>query len=601
MAEQRFHFSPRPNRAHEINWREWGDAPFAEALVERKLVLLSISGVWCHWCHVMDETSYSDPEIIFLVNERFIPVRVDTDQRPDVNARYNLGGWPTTAILTPEGRLVTGGTYMPPDELRPLLEKASRLFAEEPEAFRSDEPILRGPELAVTEELTLEFYEGVAGRLRRAFDRRYGGFGRAPKFPMVEALEMALNLYYHGSREDDLEMASFSLKVMAGGGMYDPVEGGFFRYSTSRDWLIPHYEKMLEDNAGLLGVLALTYQVTGDVHFLDVARDVMRYLEENLHLPDSRCWAGSQDADEGYYMRDLPERRRMGRPYIDRRIYTDFNALLVRSLCQLAWVTGEGRWQEMALATLNALWRRAYREGQGMGHVIDDKGLVSLVGRLEDQVATGRACLAAYQGTGDGVWLERSRALAAVCRARLRAPNGGFYDIPPDPGAPGALAVPLVDFQSNARAARWLVEQSALTGTEDDRREAVAAVKTALAGGREAGIHAAGLALAVYECLAPATTVRVVGRPGKETAALHRAALAAYRPGKAVRLLEAGRHDEALREAGYAAGAKPQAYVCIGRHCLAPVGGPAELVDLLQRAQAPDAKGAPGDPATAPG
>jgi len=588
MTEPRFHFSPRPNRAHEINWREWGDAAFTEALVERKLILLAISGVWCHWCHVMDETSYSDPEIIRLLNERFIPIRVDTDERPDINARYNLGGWPTTAILTPEGRLVTGGTYMPPTELRPLLEKASRLFAEKPEAFRSDEPLMRGPEPAETGELSLDFYEHVAGRLRRAFDRQYGGFGQAPKFPMPEALEMALSLYRHGGREDDLEMAVFSLKAMAGAGMYDPVEGGFFRYSTTRDWLIPHYEKMLEDNAALLEVLALTYQVTGDGYFLDVGRDVIRYLEDNLYLPESRCWAGSQDADETYYMRDLPERRRMGRPYIDRRIFTDLNAILVRSLCRLSWVSGEGRWQEMALATLEALWRRAYREGQGMGHTVDDRGLARLVGRLDDQVATGMACLAAYQGTGNGVWLERSQKLAAVCRARLRAPNGGFYDIPPDPGAPGALGVPLVDFQSNARAARWLAKQAALTGAEEDRRDAVAAVKAALPGGREAGVHAAGLALAVYECLIPPTTVTVVGRSGKETAALHRAALAAYRPGKVVRLLEAGRHDKALREAGYKAAREPRAYVCIGARCLEPVSRPAELVDLLERTRDTD-------------
>lgn len=186
------------------------------------------------------------------------------------------------------------------------------------------------------------------------------------------------------------------------------------------------------------------------------------------------------------------------------------------------------------------------------------------------------------------MWLERSRALAEICRTRLRAPNGGFYDIPPDPGAPGALAVPLVDFQSNARAARWLIEQAGLTGAEEDRRDAIAAVKAALPEGREAGIHAAGLALAVYECLSAATTVTVVGRPGKETAALHRAALAAYRPGKAVRLLEAGRHDEALQEAGYTVGGKPQAYVCIGRRCLAPVEKPVELIELLQRGPATD-------------
>lgn len=578
-----FHFSPRPNRAHEIGWREWGDEAFAAALVEKKLVLLSISGVWCHWCHVMDETSYSDPLIISLINERFIPIRVDTDQRPDVNVRYNLGGWPTTAVLSPEGRLVTGGTYIPPEELQSLLQRASDLFVAEPDAFRVQKPDDTKRAAPAAGTLTLELYEDVAAALRNAFDHRYGGFGRAPKFPMVDALEMALALYSTGRRKEDLEMATLSLKGMGGGGMYDPVEGGFFRYSTTRDWRIPHYEKMLEDNSGLLRVLVLTHQVTGEACFLDLARDVMRFLETNLYLPDVHCWAGTQDADETYYMLDLPERRKRERPFIDRNVYTDFNAQLARSLFILGWTTGEERRQDMAVATLEALWRKAYRKGLGMGHVLDTDGLVNLVGRLDDQVAMGMACLTAYQGSGDDIWLERSRELASVCHSRLRAPGGGYYDIPPDPDAPGALAVPLIDFQANARAVRWLISQAALTGDGKDQEEAVTTLKAVLPDGREAGIHAAGLALALYECLTFPFTVTVVGPPGIKTGALHRTALVAYHPGKTVLLLEQGRHDVALRSMGYPFTKTSQAHVCAGRRCLSPVSEPAELLALIER------------------
>src|SRR5512146_3485866 len=123
-----FHFSPRENRANEINWNEWNESTFAEAQRADKPILLGISAVWCHWCHVMDETTYSDPEVIRIVNERFVPVRVDTDERPDVNRRYNLGGWPTTAFLSPEGELLTGGTYMPPDQMRSYLKQVGDAY-----------------------------------------------------------------------------------------------------------------------------------------------------------------------------------------------------------------------------------------------------------------------------------------------------------------------------------------------------------------------------------------------------------------------------------------------------------------------------------------
>src|SRR4030042_816345 len=125
MTEEhaRFHFSPRPNRAHEIHWRHWGPQAFQDAQAQDKPILLSLSAVWCHWCHVMDETSYSDPDVISYINEHYVPVRVDNDQRPDVNARYNMGGWPTTAFLTPDGEPLAGGTYIPPEAMREHLPR----------------------------------------------------------------------------------------------------------------------------------------------------------------------------------------------------------------------------------------------------------------------------------------------------------------------------------------------------------------------------------------------------------------------------------------------------------------------------------------------
>ncbi|HEX6061913.1 MAG TPA: DUF255 domain-containing protein, partial [Candidatus Limnocylindria bacterium] len=182
-----FHFSPRPNRASEIAWRAWGDEAFREARSADKPVLLAISAVWCHWCHVMDETSYSDPAVIAGVNERYIPIRVDNDERPDVNRRYNMGGWPTTAFLTPDGEILNGATYIPPDAMRRSVAEIADHWRDK----RSElEPRLR--ELKAHEadahaqrpgDLDWSIVGAIGALIRGQYDSEYGGFGREPKFP----------------------------------------------------------------------------------------------------------------------------------------------------------------------------------------------------------------------------------------------------------------------------------------------------------------------------------------------------------------------------------------------------------------------------------
>src|SRR5579875_2547188 len=251
---QDLHFSPRPNRAHEIAWRPWEAATFAQAQAEDKPILLAISAVWCHWCHVMDETSYSDPEVIETINERFIPIRVDNDRRPDVNARYNMGGWPTTAILTPEGDPITGGTYIPPSQLKRTLDQVAELYkthkAEIAERIKQLEPKAAPPPGSVG-DLHPNMVARVVEEIADGFDPEYGGFGYEPKFPQTDALELLLLEYRRsralGSPDERLyNMLAKTALGMARGGMYDHVEGGFFRYSTTRDWSVPHFEKMAE-------------------------------------------------------------------------------------------------------------------------------------------------------------------------------------------------------------------------------------------------------------------------------------------------------------------------------------------------------------------
>src|SRR5918912_355724 len=313
MAASEFHFSPRPNRAAEINWRPWSPSAFEEARAEDKPILLSISAVWCHWCHVMDETTYSDQRGIDLVNEGYVPIRVDNDVRPDVNQRYNMGGWPTTAMLTPQGDILTGATYLPPDQLANALKSVASFYrTRKPEiAARVLENAKRSTGALARQAGSLEpgLVDRILGAVQASYDATYGGFGTAPKFPQTDAILLLAEQAQLRGEPELLEMARHTLQQMASGGTYDHVEGGFFRYSTTQDWSVPHFEKMLEDHAGLLAALALTDQA-------EILDDAVRYLDTVLRDPDSGLYAGSQDADEEYYSLDAQGRRELDPPYV---------------------------------------------------------------------------------------------------------------------------------------------------------------------------------------------------------------------------------------------------------------------------------------------
>ena len=325
MADSEFHFSPRANRAGEIKWRGWSEEAFAEAGNLNRPILLSISAVWCHWCHVMDETSYSDPGVIDLINSEYVPIRVDNDLRPDINQRYNMGGWPTTAFLTSSGEILTGATYLPPDQMKDALGRVAGYY-------RTHQPdianrVLEGKKRAGSAvarsagALDAGAVDEILDAVKNAYDADYGGFGSAPKFPQTDAILLLLEQAQVRSDPELRAMATHTLERMAGGGTYDRVEGGFFRYSTTQDWSVPHFEKMLEDHAGLVAAVALA-------GLQDTLDKTTRYLDSVLRDPATGLYAGSQDADEDYYSLDAEGRARSTAPYVDRRIYTSWNAAL---------------------------------------------------------------------------------------------------------------------------------------------------------------------------------------------------------------------------------------------------------------------------------
>ena len=328
-----------------IQWHEWGEEAFAAAQRENKPMLLDIGAVWCHWCHVMDRESYDDPEVAAIVNEHFIAVKVDRDERPDIDSRYQAavsavsgqGGWPLTAFLTPDGKPFYGGTYFPPTDGygRPSFKRVLVSIAN---AYREKNgDVVEQAKMVESAIAQAESFAGRDGRVSASiiaaiqksafsmFDAEHGGFGQAPKFPHPSALDLLIEQYArsasgaslrrtlrlrsgqapeggrpHMDLADDGQLRNVivtTLEHMAKGGVYDQLAGGFHRYSVDERWVVPHFEKMCYDNSELLKNYVHAYQATGSEFFGSVARDIIRWMDEWLSDRERGGFYASQDAD----------------------------------------------------------------------------------------------------------------------------------------------------------------------------------------------------------------------------------------------------------------------------------------------------------------
>ncbi len=568
-----FRFSPHPNRASEIAWMPWSAQAFERAKAEDKPILLAISAVWCHWCHVMDETSYSDAGVIETINRRFVPVRVDNDRRPDVNARYNMGGWPTTAFLAPDGTTLTGATYLPPQQFLRALEEIARFYEErkgeiaqrsaELRTLVDEEPVHSRTDLR--EAPILDLLE----QLERTYDDEFGGFGDAPKFPQPEIHEFLLAEWRLQGEQRLYEMVAKTMLSMARGGMYDHVEGGFFRYSTTRDWSVPHFEKMAEDHAGLLRVLAALVLFAPTADFRATLVSAMGYVRTVLRDPTTGFFGGSQDADEAYYELPLKKRRKREAPYLDRTSYTNWTCALAGAECLVARALDDDALLGEALQTLDAVAQRLVAQDGLLYHVLAPGSAPQVRGLLVDHVAYARALLDAHETSGEGRFLERARRVADTVIANFGAEDGGFYDRLPSE-AFGRLALPDRPIIENGLFADALLRLSALTGSPEYRERAEAVLQLFAQSSLAAGPFAATYARALRRYLVPELSVRIVGTPSK-TDAFREAALRLPMPFVAIRTLSP-------REAAHLEmPAEEAAYVCVTGTCGAPVREPAAL------------------------
>jgi uncharacterized protein YyaL (SSP411 family) len=300
-----------------IQWHEWGEEAFAIAQRENKPILLDIGAVWCHWCHVMDRESYDNPEIAEVINQKFIAVKVDRDERPDIDSRYQVavssisgqGGWPLTAFLTPDGKPFYGGTYFPPDDhygrpsFKRVLLSISNAYHEKNDDVMEQAKLVEGA-IAHAESFTgksSEFsptvIDAIVKSALRMYDPQNGGFGSAPKFPHPAALDLLIDQYVRSGDEQLRDVFVSTLEKMARGGVYDQLAGGFHRYSVDERWVVPHFEKMCYDNSELLKNYVHAYQATGSEFFAAVARDIIRWMDEWLSDRERGGFYASQDAD----------------------------------------------------------------------------------------------------------------------------------------------------------------------------------------------------------------------------------------------------------------------------------------------------------------
>lgn len=558
----------------KVQWLPWSKKSFKKAEEQDKPVLLGISAVWCHWCHVMDDTTYSDIEVVSLIEEKFVPVRVNRDQRPDIDKRYNMGGWPSTAFLTPDGEILTGGTYIPPQQMKALLNQVSLLYKENKNNLKSREKKIEKEwreapprEYSLDRELLQSVVDVLTLEIASRFDPRHGGFGDAPKFPQSGALRLALLEHQIQGHKAALNIVKKTLMEMRAGGIYDRKEGGFFRYSTTRDWSVPHYEKMCEDNANLLINYLEAYQVTGEEKFKETAKGILSYVNAKLSDQEKGGFYGSQDADEKYYKLTLQERRKRSEPRIDQTLFTNWNGMMISAYLLASVVLKEPSYLEFALRTVNLLLDTSFKPNKGMGHY-RIKGKSYLHGLLTDQVHMIKCLVDSYQVTLERKFLESAENLADYMLRNLWNKAGGFHDKPEETGAFGALKNFDKPLDDNSTAADAFLRLHNLTGKKEYLEIARKTLEYFAPNYQRYGIMAAVYGLAIEYYLHPMQVHIVGSRSDSATHRFHGKSLRVYNPLMVVEVIDPVADSKRLRQLGYPTAKKPTAYICFKGSCI---------------------------------
>jgi uncharacterized protein YyaL (SSP411 family) len=573
---------PAAGLAGEIAWQDWTDAAFAKAKAEKRLVLLDLGAVWCHWCHVMEETTYRDAKVVSLLEKHFVAVRVDQDARPDLSNRYEDYGWPATIIFDALGReLVKFAGYIEPSRMISLLEGVVADPTPGPSAVPEATVGAAGGSLA--DALRRELNETLVTR----YDTEHGGWGFSKKYLDWESVEWSLSLARAGD-EDAKRRARETLDLSRK--LIDPVWGGLYQYSDSGDWDHPHFEKLMQFQAEGMRIYAQAYALWGDPAYLAAALDIHRYMKAFLTSPEGAFYV-SQDADlvagehsGEYYALSDAERRQRGVPRVDTHLYARETAWGASSLVSLYSVTGEAAYLDDALRAAGWILANRQLSGGGFRHgAADPTGPY-----LGDTLAAGRAFLALYAATGDRAWLARARAAAAYAGKTFSAPRtaGLVTSVVKSKYAP---ARPQRD--ENVAFARFANLLFRYTGRPADRDLARRAM-TFLAVPETARRFSTASVLQVdAELSSEPAHVTVVGRRTDErTRALLVAALSDPSGYKRVEAWDPADGPLPNADVQFPELDQPAAFACSNGRCSLPAFEPGQLRDRVERLRASSAK-----------
>jgi uncharacterized protein YyaL (SSP411 family) len=568
-------------RAQPIAWQGWSDDVFARARREHKYVVLDLEAVWCHWCHVMDETTYRDPRVRALFASDYLAVRVDQDSRPDLANRYEDYGWPATVIYGPDGtEIVKKQGYVEPDAMVRLLRAV--LADPSPVDYRDQGGLGLGA--AAAPEAGAARLAELQARWLAGYDERKGGWGLEHKFLDWDNVEFALRLAARGDARA-ARMARDTIRLQRR--LLDPVWGGMYQYSVGGDWDQPHFEKIMPMQAENLRLCALAYAQWGDPEDLRTAQAIHRYLTGFLRGPEGAFFV-SQDADlvpgeesAGYFARDDAGRRALGVPRVDRHRYARENGWAIAGLAAFSAATGDAAARAEAEAA--ARWVLAERALPGGGFRHDARDAAGPY--LGDTLAMGRAFLALYELTADRAWLARAQAAGAFLRAHFgRGAEPGFASSDP---SRGAFPAPRPQFDENVALARFGSALAAADGRPEGRAMAASALRWLLAPGVAEARHfyVGGLLLAADEAASDPLHVAVIGAKGDPAArALYAAALRAPTAHRLIEWWDRSEGPAPREEDIYPALPWAAAFLCAHGACSPPVFAAPALAARLAKA-----------------
>jgi uncharacterized protein YyaL (SSP411 family) len=641
------------HKDNPVDWWPWGEEAFAEARRRDVPVLLSVGYAACHWCHVMAHQSFEDEDTARVMNELTVPIKVDREERPDVDAVYmeatqamtGQGGWPMTVFCTPDGTPFYCGTYFPREQFQRVVTAISAAWREKRDAVLRQgaavvDAIGGGSRLPAGTPLTADVLDAGAQSLREQFDPQHGGFGGAPKFPPAMALEFLLRHHHRTGSAASLGMVEKTADAMARGGMYDQLAGGFSRYSVDATWTVPHFEKMLYDNALLLRLYTSLWRATGSALARRVADETAEFLLRDLRTaeggfasaldadtdgvegltyawtpdqllellgPDDGWWAidllgvtASGTFEHGTSVLELREdpddpsrwdriratlldtRDTRPQPTRDDKVVTAWNALAITALAEYGERTGTRSTVEAAVQAAELIHRLHMVDGR-LRRSSRDGRVGDAAAVLDDHGSLAEAYTVLHQVTGEGRWLDRAGELLETVLAHFADGAGGFFDTADDaealvkrPQDPTDNATP----SGNSATAGALVNYAALTDSVEHREAAEAALaKVGALASRQARFVGWGCAVGEALLSGPAE-VAIVGE-GPAAEELRRAAWASTAPGAVVVSGPPQAVGIPLLADRPLVGDAPVAYVCRGFTCDAPVTNPADLASAL--------------------